>query len=580
MDDAGSPPVPRSGSTPSPATTRAATFVLLAAATAVLVVGWKTFWFLTDDAYIAFRYVSNHVLGLGYVWNAPPFAPVEGYTSFGWVLLLEAAWRWLGVDPPRSANVMSLLFAFGSLAVTFSMLQRTIPDRWPTRSRLAVLAIFLAVLVGNRTFLAWASSGLETALFQFLLLLWVRAIVFGGRRRLPIASVAAAALALTRPDGLLFCGATLLVVVLEFDRAAPLLSSLRTTSLRCVPFAAVAAHLVWRHATYGAWLPNTYQAKYLAPWPESGARYAFCFIVEYALWIPLVLLVLATARSFPTRSRWSPATLVVIGAILGHFAYYTFVIGGDHFEYRVYVHLLPLVCVATAWALAHLSFSPRRAIALALAFFVASLPIPWTHWAHSRRLTTRLETHIMFVPVAPAFPAPLSWFVRHFDDTQAWLIERHVCMRHQEHLVFWKKAVRNCPSREEGSLIPRDGLPVLAVGNVGVPAWMFPNVNILDLGGLNDRVIARTPARRDRLRRMAHDRHPPAGYVESFRPNFDFEGTMYPPDGKRVLMRVGRYTMVERRIALTEGEVRTQESYWRERIETIRRVVSRSGKVY
>ena len=52
-----------------------------AAALVLLYLGWKLFWFLTDDAYIAFRYVSNAHLGHGYVWNPPPFRPVEGYTS-------------------------------------------------------------------------------------------------------------------------------------------------------------------------------------------------------------------------------------------------------------------------------------------------------------------------------------------------------------------------------------------------------------------------------------------------------------------------------------------------------------------
>ncbi|UCG61884.1 MAG: hypothetical protein JSV52_00925, partial [Candidatus Zixiibacteriota bacterium] len=57
-----------------------------------LYIGWRKFWFLTDDAFIAFRYVSNSILGHGYTWNAPPFRPVEGYTSFLWVILLESVW--------------------------------------------------------------------------------------------------------------------------------------------------------------------------------------------------------------------------------------------------------------------------------------------------------------------------------------------------------------------------------------------------------------------------------------------------------------------------------------------------------
>ena len=74
------------------------------AAVAILSLGWSFFWFLCDDAYIAFRYVSNSQRGLGYVWNAPPFLPVEGYTSLLWLWLLDGVWSATGVPPPESAS--------------------------------------------------------------------------------------------------------------------------------------------------------------------------------------------------------------------------------------------------------------------------------------------------------------------------------------------------------------------------------------------------------------------------------------------------------------------------------------------
>jgi arabinofuranosyltransferase len=69
----------------------AARSLLLASAAVGLVVGRKTFYFLTDDAYIIFRYVSNSVEEYGLVWNPPPFRPVEGYTSFLWAVVLRLA---------------------------------------------------------------------------------------------------------------------------------------------------------------------------------------------------------------------------------------------------------------------------------------------------------------------------------------------------------------------------------------------------------------------------------------------------------------------------------------------------------
>jgi len=74
--------------------------------------------FILDDAFIAFRYVSNARDGFGLVWNPPPFEPVEGYTSFLWNLLLWATWSWFGVEPPDAANVLSILCGLALLAVT------------------------------------------------------------------------------------------------------------------------------------------------------------------------------------------------------------------------------------------------------------------------------------------------------------------------------------------------------------------------------------------------------------------------------------------------------------------------------
>src|SRR5256885_2052719 len=71
--------------------------------------GWRELWFLTDDAFITFRYISNRRLGLGYVWNAPPFRPVEGYTNFLWMVLLDGAWSLFGLAPPVASTVLSLV---------------------------------------------------------------------------------------------------------------------------------------------------------------------------------------------------------------------------------------------------------------------------------------------------------------------------------------------------------------------------------------------------------------------------------------------------------------------------------------
>lgn len=130
--------------------------------------GWRTLWFLTDDAYIAFRYVSNSYLGFGYTWNPPPFRPVEGYTSFLWVALLDGIWRLAGIEPPVAANGVAFVFALGTTALGAARLLLMPLRPALQKIRLPLLALVLLAVLSNRTYLAWASSGLETGMFNFL----------------------------------------------------------------------------------------------------------------------------------------------------------------------------------------------------------------------------------------------------------------------------------------------------------------------------------------------------------------------------------------------------------------------------
>ena len=160
------------------------------------------------------------------------------------------------------------------------------------------------------------------------------------------------------------------------------------------------------------------------------------------------------------------------------------------------------------------------------------------------------------VPVAPSFPPGLSAYARLFDSLQAWLIQHFVCMRHQEHKIayeWWSKTI--IPTREVGQKlrIPEGDIPVLVLaGGAGSTAWVLPHVNIIDLHGLNDRVIGRSPRDPGQLRRMAHARVAPPGYIEAFAPNIRIL-----PDK---IIRVER-----RERAITADDIREIERIWGER---------------
>jgi arabinofuranosyltransferase len=539
--------------------------LILGGAILLCVLGWHLFLFLTDDAFIAFRYISNRQLGHGYTWNAPPFLPVEGYTSFLWVVLLDGVWAVTGVEPPAAANFLSLLCSIGTLLVTVALARRLLRSAGREADLPILLPLVLLGVVSNRTFLAWTSSGLETALFNLLLHTWLFLAFFGVPGKAShsaLLALTASLLSLARPDGYLFLAATGVLLCAEaFHRRAVLSLSFAAA---IVPLVIVPAHVLWRHSFYGEWLPNTYYAKVVEAWPESGVRYLGAFVLEYALWFWLLLVGAAVlkrlASSFRAVDRASsPLSFRAAVALLTlalHFSYYTFVIGGDHFEFRVYSHVVPLVFLSFLWAVLALGISPRPGAAAFVAFLVLGWVIPWTHWAKSRTLLSRQETHVLRLHVAEDLPFPLRVPAAHFDSLQDWLIERHVGMRHQEHRVFSEMMRGSLPGRSEGArLLEDEQNPVAVALSVGVVGWVLPRVHVIDMLGLNDYVIARNRVPEGAARVMAHDRRAPPGYLQAFRPNLFIDAF---GEGRRYL----------RSVPLTDEEIRAIEKRFRAEVAT------------
>jgi arabinofuranosyltransferase len=570
-----------------------ARFWVLGAAMLLAVIGWRLFWFQTDDAYITFRYVSNLLAGYGLVWNPPPFLPVEGYTSLLWALLLGAAWRLTGLDPPRTACWLSLLCGLGTLALAWRAIGRLRLSPPLDRRRTLLAALALLGICTNRTFLTWLSSGLETQLWNLCFTWWLlEALGLLGEENSPAwglrLSTAAALSCLARPDGLLTVPATVLLarishagssrgaangpgskaregrtpeayskyveVVrpsatpetgpfpepqqkryekcgLELAAARSSARPVRAAVLTASPLLAVAAHLLWRRWTYGAWLPNTYYAKVPAPWPEMGWRYLASFVVENGIWVWLALAVAAASRALlssrrgpsgrPRRPAAARLAMAIAPAVVAaHVLYYTLIVGGDHFEYRVFSYLVPLLFVSALALIDAAGMGAAAAAATLGVFLLASWPLPWLHWWHTKDLATREQTSFLRWPLAGDFPAPMRPVVAAWDGWQATLIGHAIGVRHQEHKICLAWMSGRLPSRQQGARVAWSGRPVMATDGVGLVGWVLPHVAIVDRLGLNDRVIARTPLPASgRSGIMAHERRPPPGYVECFMPN-------------------------------------------------------------
>ena len=385
--------------------------------------------FLCDDAFIHFRYAVMAHAGHGLVWNPAPFQPVEG-GGFLWILALWSIWSWFGVEPVHSANPFLIGCGLVQVLIVAAAANR-LCGRDGARLPAVVGLCALAAIVGNRTFLQWMSSGLDTAMFNVFLLGWVLH-AFRARERRDATWLAAwagfAALGgLVRPDGYPLVAATVGTAALSVlrRRRAPL-----PTLAALSPLLLVVAHVLWRRAYYGEWLPNTYFAKVVGAWPEAGWRYFACFALENGawLWLPIVGLWLVCECRRAGRqvflAAWDHVPAVAATAVaLFNAGYYLLVVGGDHFEYRVLAHLVPLGVLACVAMTARLADGPRLPIATALALGLAGCA-GWVHLA-----ATRGAPAPGLCAVAPHVPAAVRPIARWFDRQQAWLFVRYICMR-------------------------------------------------------------------------------------------------------------------------------------------------------
>ncbi|MBI3451101.1 MAG: hypothetical protein HY049_19580, partial [Acidobacteria bacterium] len=355
---------------------------------------WRAF--LIDDAYISFRYARNLALGRGLVFNLGE--RTEGYTNFLWTLFAAAAIR-LGLDPGVACQGLGIACAVATLLVVHRFGRDLGAGRWGALLAPAMLAV-------NRSFAAWATSGLETRLFT-LLVIAAAWRLHAERRRLdearavfPFSGILIAAACLTRPEGYL---------ALAVAGAGVAIASLRKGGGRPYPLgwaaAAVAiplAHLLWRHDYYGDWVPNSFHAKVPGLRLESGWIYLRAFAGAHLGPAAAALIAWPLARWLGAR-RGSASdsdagtSLVPLSAFSLPFAalylVYTWAIGGDHFEFR-FVDA-PLVIAYLASALAILEASrltgwPVRARGgLAAA---ALLLAGWSSLAPFRGQDTRVGT--------------------------------------------------------------------------------------------------------------------------------------------------------------------------------------------
>ncbi|MFA4948625.1 MAG: hypothetical protein WC674_08990 [Candidatus Krumholzibacteriia bacterium] len=290
--------------------------------------------FVTDDAFISFRYARNLVEAHELVWNPGTGERIEGYTNFLWTLVMAAAIA-AGVDPVPASKVLGLLFALGTLLVTYRLAVRLLQSRGA-----ALLAV--ALLGANYTFSAFATSGLETQMQTFLILAST-SLAFSiaeqdrrSVRRSVAFSILCAAALLTRLDSAI--PVLVLFVYLLMNPAGRVAGA----ALMLPALLIIGSWLLWKHAYYGSFLPNSYYAKgamFSLDILKGGVLYLFEFLRSYCL-LPLAFIFLFMFRNVLDRRETR-----MLACICALWFFYIMRVGGDFMEFRFIVPVLPFIFI-------------------------------------------------------------------------------------------------------------------------------------------------------------------------------------------------------------------------------------------
>ncbi|MFT5994226.1 MAG: arabinofuranosyltransferase, partial [Bradymonadia bacterium] len=372
--------------------------------------------FCIDDAYITFQYARNVVDGHGPVFN--PGERVEGYTNFFWMLLLSGLHA-ARTDLEVSSRVLAFVFALALIIGGTGWLSR--------RHSPMVALTFGALLALDASFARWSQDGLETVMFCGLVVLGAmrRQDELTKRSELPVSVIFFVLAALTRPEGYLVFALSWFVGLF---RGSPLRDRAKWAGLEAAAFLVpTMAHVGWRFAYYGMWLPNTFYAKVgtSGAQVDRGIDYttAFLFETRGLLILAMMALVGLTIRRKPSIAEvWAGSlALCCIG--------YVTAVGGDWMgPGRFLVPAVPLLLLAVLPRLDLLS--GRTLVAALAALAIAGSVSGW------RSHTAERESLIAERPLSEARTALGQFFAEQAPEDAriltgeigaiAWFSERYV----------------------------------------------------------------------------------------------------------------------------------------------------------
>jgi len=437
------------------------------------------FWFVTDDAFISFRYASNWARGLGLRYNPGDHTPVEGYSNFLWVVVCGGMER-LGLSPVLWAPIISLM-AGGLLLHRVHQVARDslglsgIARLWAVAS-LALLPPYAL----------WSTGGLATMPFALCLFCLFQWLLYGTRQEaIYKAGVVSLITSLLRAEGILWvAGIFAISLISRRRRPLPGRPLLYTALLVLLGFG---LFLCWRYSYYGRWLPNTIHARAGLSLPMLGR--GFDYVAAFFLTFPSFFLLL---RVQAYRPRGLPLLVCAWASVA-----YAIAVGGDFMAMgRFLVPAFPLMALCGGVLLDHLlsrvsSRSGRVALCTGAGLLILCNLLPG--W----------DVHLLPRDVRAHFHFRLNKDRWHSEHQQWSFMKDNV--RRWERLG---KALRRYA-------VPGESLVVGATGCVGY----YSGLRIFDRFGLVDPRASSRPTGA-RLRSPGHDKAVPPDYFLQHEPTY------------------------------------------------------------
>lgn len=460
---------------------------------AILVYHISAYYFLTDDAFISFRYAVNFADGNGLVFNIDE--RVEGYTNFLWVIIISI-FSFLGVLPEKIANVISIAASIILILSVIWFNRKFFADH---KYDLIILAApFLLVL--NRTYAVWSTSGLETKLFSFFIFLSLAFLIRGwyeDSKYLKASAILFAFTSLTRPEGILLTASFFgYYLVLKFIRREKMSQIFIPILIYLI---IVGSHFIFRLIYYGYLFPNTFYAKVEGFWFEAGFSYLFLFIHEYGLYFLLLPVLFVLSKNYDRTRRQ-----ILLATTLPFIPYLIYLasIGGDHFEFRPLDIILPFLAIRIQEGFRQMLEWLRSKIKtvayvviivyamLALMFYI--LPGYLSHKNFSNIYESGVgvrtaDSPNLLVKFIPGFKGYLTLF----DNVHAKLAKNFVCIRQEEHKLAMEQYFK--PQSEilvdainSGLIKPDESICLWCVGAIPY----YSKLTTIDFLGLTDEYVA------------------------------------------------------------------------------------------